>query len=276
MKRIILITVIICALLAVGIFVSWWLAFSIGLVILGTLGHVERIFKIKWSKKWTIFLLILFLLLSGAYITTSFTRSRHSEGQIVSLSKKESGLRKDLKQAENDLAVAKEHVASLIEKERELRQKLQEAEEVASITKEQIADLSEYGEVATYTFSGYQESGKFVSPTPVSNWAEGYLTVSNNNYLFKCSHDAIEYYKELINKYPKFPFPYLALSACLLNNRDPSWKQYAMKAQSILKKTTKVSLHCKAHDGWLEQVNKILDPNQLDTVFTKGKLHKSE
>lgn len=256
MKRIIaLIIVIVCALLAVGIFVSWWLAFSIGLTILGTLGHVERIFKIKWSKKWTIFLFVLFLLLSVAYITTNFTRS---------------------KQAENDLGVAKKQVASVIEKERELRQKLQQAEEVAATAKEQLADLSEYGEVATYTYSGYQQSGKFVLFTPVSKWAEGYLTVSNNNYLFKCSPDAIEYYEGLINKYPKFPFPYLALSGCLLGNRDPSWKQYAIKAQSIMRKTTKIPLHCKDHDRWLEQVNKILDPNQLDSVFIKGKIHKSE
>ena len=47
MKRLYLIIIILCILLAIGIFVEWWLAVSTGLLILGTLGHVERIFNVK-------------------------------------------------------------------------------------------------------------------------------------------------------------------------------------------------------------------------------------
>jgi len=162
-------------------------------------------------------------------------------------------------------------IANLIKKEQELHQQLKETEESAKAAKKQINDLSDYGEVATYDFKGYQESGITLSPfTPVSKWTNGYLTVSNNTYLFDCKPNAIKHYQEMIDKYPKFPFPYLALSGCLLKNQDPSWKKYATKAKSILEITTQIPLHCKAHDGWLTQVNKILDPNQIKDVYIHG------
>lgn len=123
---IILTIVIICALFALGIFVSWWVAFSIGLVILGTLGHVERIFNIKWSRKWSILFLLLFILFSAGNII----RSKHSEdaattykGQIADLTKKEDELRKELKQAKDDATIAKGQV----EKERLARIQLEKA-----------------------------------------------------------------------------------------------------------------------------------------------------
>ena len=122
-KRLFLIIVIICALLAVGIFVSWWLAFSIGLAILGILGHVERIYNIKWSRKWSIILLILFVLLSGANII----KSKLSEKQIADLSDKEGELSKELKQAKKDRAIVEGQISDLIDKDRNLGDELEQA-----------------------------------------------------------------------------------------------------------------------------------------------------
>jgi hypothetical protein len=131
--------------------------------------------------------------------------------------------------------------------------------------------------VATYNFGGYQQSGQWLSPfTPVSKWTNGYLTVRDGVYTFDCSQNSMDYYENIIKKCPKFPFPYLALSQCLLNRKDPSWKEYAAKAQSILNKTTEIPLHSQDHDGWLEQVNKILDPTQINSVLSPRKKHESE
>jgi hypothetical protein len=143
---VILSIVTICVFFALGIIVSWWL-FPIGLAILGTLPYFDRIFHITWSRKWSIFLLVVFLLFSGAYIMANFIKSGE--------------LRKDLEQEKNHNKIAKEEIANLIEKERDLRQKLKQAEDVATTAKGQVADLKEYGEVATYNFNGYQRSGKF-------------------------------------------------------------------------------------------------------------------
>lgn len=153
-------------------------------------------------------------------------------------------------------------------KDKMANEKVLNAENSALQAREQISSLTEYGEIATYTFKGLQQSGQFLSPfTPVSKWTEGYLNVENNQYYFSCTNDAIEHYNNLIDTFPRFPFPYLALSGCLRKNNDASWRDYAIKARSILEKTTMIPLHCKEHDGWLEQINKLLDPNKINEVL---------
>jgi hypothetical protein len=111
MKRYSIIPIIvgICVTFALGIFVSWWLAVPIGLFILGALGHVERIFNIKWSRKWSIFVLFLFILFSVGNIV----KSKHSEREIADLIKSEGDLRKELKQANNAATIFKGQIADL-------------------------------------------------------------------------------------------------------------------------------------------------------------------
>ncbi len=237
------------------LFVPWWLAILIGLFILGIPPYVERIFKNKSSRKLYILLFLLFVVFNVGNII----RTMNSETQT-------GRLRDDLDREKRN---NKEKIANLIDKESDLRQKLKQAEDTATTAKGQVADFTEYGEVASYNFDGYQKSGQFAFPsTPVSKWTEGYLTVRDRFYYFDCSQNSINHYESMIKKCPKFPFPYLALSQCLLNSKNPSWKEYAIKAQSILKKTTKIPLHSKDHDAWLMQVNKLLDPAQIDSVLS--------
>lgn len=110
MKRIIPIIVIIFVLFAIGIFVSWWLTFSIGLTILGTLGYFERIFKIKFSRKWIVSLLVIFLLFSGAYNVTNFIKSKHSESQIEDLTKKEGNAKRQIADLAGKVAKSQEEI----------------------------------------------------------------------------------------------------------------------------------------------------------------------
>jgi hypothetical protein len=255
-RLIILILFIICILVVLYLLFSWWIALTVGLLIIGTIGYLEKIFNIEIPKILRILLLSLFILLSVS--------------NLIYSKYKENSIRQELQNAKDATALYKGQISNIIENNSNLQKKLKEAQD-------NINALSEYGEVSTYTFYGDQQSGQWLSPfTPVSKWTEGYLTVTNNLYYFKRTPDAIRHYKDLIKKCPKFPFPYLALSQSLKNNGDPSWKQYAIKAQSIMRKTTKIPLHSKDHDGWLEQVNKILDPNQMNSVIIRGNIHKSE
>ncbi len=259
MKRLYLIIIVLSVLLAVTIFAKWWLAVSVGLLILGALPYVERILNVKWSKKWSILFFALFIFFSGWNII----RSCQTEGTIDTLKK--------------ETKTQEKQIANLTEENEGRRKEVEQAKNDAAAAKAELADLSEYGEVATYTFNGYQKSGQFLSPfTPVSKWTEGYLIIREKEYLFNCNQDSINYYKSLIKKYPKFPFPYIALSRCLLGEKDSSWRQCVIKAQSILRKTTKIPLHSKEHDLWLEQVNKMLDPTQLNSVLTPGKKKESD
>jgi len=256
----------------------------VGLVLLGAVGFVEKIFSVEFSKNLRILFITIFISFSVGNLFYSHYKENSvnlklqtGKEQIADLTKKEADLRQKLHQTEGDLGSAKGQIADLTEKNRHLQQDVKEAHDAAAAAKAETDALTEYGEVATYTFYGLQQSGQFLSPfTPVSKWTEGYLTVSNNKYLFKCTTDAIKHYKDLIIKCPKFPFPYLALSGCLLKHGDPSWRHYAIEAQTIMKQTTKTPLHSKDHDGWLAQVNKFLDPAQMNSVVVEEEIHKSE
>ncbi len=112
------------ALFAIGILVSWWVPISIVLVILGALGHVERIFNIKWSRKWSILFLSLFILFSAGNIIKSKTSedvATKAKGQIAGLTKDKDELREEVKQAKDDVTIAKGQV----EKERIARMELE-------------------------------------------------------------------------------------------------------------------------------------------------------
>jgi cell division protein FtsL len=252
----------ICFLFIVSFLLSRWIALTIGLIILGAFGYLEKIFNIEITRKVRITLLISFIILSACNIFYSYYKEYTTNQKV---------------QQANDVAEkAKQQVVDLSTKEQELRGKLSEAENSAKTAKKQINDFSDYGEVATYAFNGYQQSGIHLSPfTPVSKWTQGYLIVTDDNiYRFNCNADAIRHYQEIIDKYPKFPFPYIALSGCLLKNHDPTWRKYEIKAKSILEITTKIPLHCTVHDGWLEQVNKALDPKQISDVFISDGMQK--
>jgi hypothetical protein len=249
---------ILCVILVSCAYLSWSLPLAIGLLVLGGLGYVERILNLNFSRTWLLFLLVSFVtVFAGNYVYSLF---------------KEHSLNQRLETAEGTTTSAVRQIDTLERKQHDLTEKLRLAEEDAAQAKKQIADLSEYGDVATYDFYGYQQSGQFLSPfTPVAKWGEGYLTVRDGVYFFTCGPDSMAHYEDIIGKCPKFPFAYLAVSGCLLGKKDPSWKKYAEMAQEILQKTTKIPLHCQDHDGWLEQVNKILDPAQLDKVFVSEK-----
>jgi tetratricopeptide (TPR) repeat protein len=272
-KSLLIISIFFSLLFIFTFLLSKWTALTIGLLILGAIGYCEKIFDIEITKKIRITLLIIFITLSICNIFYSSFKEYNASQKIqqandaAEIAKKRAG---DLSEKQK---IAQIEIANLNKKDQELHQQLGEAEKSVKTAKKQINDLSDYGEVATYTFDGCQQSGQWLSPfTPVNKWAQGYLTVTDNKYPFKCNPDAMKYYQEIINKYPKFPFPYLALSGCLLKNQDPSWRKYAMKAKSILEITTKIPLHCNDHDRWLKQVNKILDPKQIKDVFTGGEV----
>ena len=268
-----LIISIISLLFIITLLLSRWTALTIGLLILGAVGYCEKIFNIEITKKIRITLLIIFLTLSIVNIFYAYFKEYNANQKIQQANDDAEMAKKQAVDLYKKEQRAQIQIANLIKKDQELNQQLGEAEKSAKTAKKQINDLSDYGEVATYNFDGLQKSGQWLSPfTPVNKWAQGYLTVTDNNYLFNCKPDAMKHYQEIINKYPKFPFPYLALSGCLLKNQDPSWKKYAMKAKSILEITTKIPLHSKDHDGWLKQVNKILDPTQIKDVYTHGEV----
>jgi hypothetical protein len=152
MKRhsIILIIAIVSALLALCVFVPWWLAFPLGLLILGTLAYVERIFEIKWPKK----LIILFFLLFIIFSSGNIIKSKRSEDaneitkqEISTLSKEKEDLRKDLKQAKENTEASKEQITDLKSELKESKAKLSDLKrktEPRSLLPDQKTKLTQF------------------------------------------------------------------------------------------------------------------------------------
>jgi hypothetical protein len=77
---IIVIVFVFCGLFTVSFIFSWWLGLSIGLIILGSLGFLEKIFKIKWGMSLTIIFLVLFVALSvGQAIYSQYKERQASD-----------------------------------------------------------------------------------------------------------------------------------------------------------------------------------------------------
>jgi hypothetical protein len=69
-------------------------------------------------------------------------------------------------------------------------------------------------------------------------------------------------YRQLIQKYPKFPFGYYFVALCLRDNRNEEWRSYAIKAVEILEQTVKLDGHNKNHDEVLARLNRWLGDNR--------------
>ena len=134
---------------------------------------------------------------------------------------------------------------------------------------EEVDALREYREVATYNLLGWKTpvSGmRMHFGTPVEGWTQGYLLEAdekkhywdNESLLWNCESSALNHYKNMVKKYPKYPFPYYPLAVCLWSQGDETWEQYARKGISILERTTKIAGHNHEHDYMLALLRSLL------------------
>ncbi len=127
--------------------------------------------------------------------------------------------------------------------------------------------FEEYGKYAMYDVMGYERSpgirainGIIVDQSPLEDWNKDFVRRSGDDFNCNCNvSSATKTCQTMISGYPLYPFPYYFLSICLKGKGDPSWREPALRAKSILDKTTKLPQHFKDHDLILEKVNKLLE-----------------
>lgn len=68
-------------------------------------------------------------------------------------------------------------------------------------------------------------------------------------------------YRQVIEKYPKFPFGYYFVVLCLKDKGNDEWKTYAKKAVEILEQTVKIDGHNKGNDEVLAKLKHWLSDN---------------
>jgi hypothetical protein len=138
-----------------------------------------------------------------------------------------------------------------------LKKDLSETDKRAQQAVEVIEAMRDYGEVATLNLIGKPyPDGDLVYTTPISKALEGSYKMEGTKVEF-CKDEASErIYRDVIAKFPRFPFAYHALAAALFAKGDPSWRDYARQCVSILEKTTQVSGHHPNHDQRLAELKK--------------------
>ncbi len=117
-----------------------------------------------------------------------------------------------------------------------------------------LKSLKTYNSVAKVNSAGMEEVGGSPLSGKYSRWYEGHLT---HDRKYRCYDIDLKYYKDYVEKFPEFPFPYVAIAACLKFKKKDEWIQYASEAKDILIVTTSIGGHSKCHDIALNQINEM-------------------
>ena len=242
----ILFLMIICGAFVLCVYIQWQLVLTVGLVILGSLGYLEKITKVELSQKIRVSLFILFVALSM--------------GQAIYSHLKEDNLNNKMNQANENTTNAKEQIQALVGSERELRERTRLAED-AALKAKQDADFLRYQDVALYNAIGNKSGAwngiPFVK-TPINDWSQHFITRDNGKIQFACNSDSIDACNSVIKKVPLYPFSYYFLAKCLKERQDPGWKGHALTAKQIFSKTVILPGHHTDHDLVSKGVAEIL------------------
>jgi hypothetical protein len=116
----------------------------------------------------------------------------------------------------------------------------------------------EYREIATLDYKGDKDLGGYSVPGPLSGWTKDYIISKDSVKQIRTDEVAIAHYKELSDKYPKYPFSYWALAQVYRIRGDIIWRNYAREAVNILRITTAIPGHSSNHDQILSSLNEML------------------
>jgi hypothetical protein len=100
----------------------------------------------------------------------------------------------------------------------------------------------------------FRESGSIRYDSPLSTALRDLYVSADSQMHFKLGQEFEPKYRAIINDFPRFPFAYFALAESLRLRGDPSWREYATKAMSILEKTTMIEGHNHSHDEALSKL----------------------
>jgi hypothetical protein len=133
-------------------------------------------------------------------------------------------------------------------------------------TKSKLSSITEYGEVAHLAFDGMYDMGGGVrgrgsSPATsvVHGWWGNYeIPAQDGCVSWRCDEEAVSYYKQVIEKQPRYPFPYWLVADCLIKQNHDSWKAFAESGIAILEQTTKVAGHEHTHDLALKELRELV------------------
>ncbi len=215
-------------------------------------------------------LLLIFILVSLALVYAfheNFLESREERGKAGEALQRALSAEDLVKKAEQELEKLKrsgeegrkevDRITSLV---KEAEGKLSAVE---TLTKEarQKADRLQYYDIALYNAIGNKSAKVAAIPlvaTPINDWSDEFVIRSKGKIGFDCSPEAVDACKAIIEKMPLYPFSYYFLARCLKEQKDPLWREYALKAQRILNETTAFPSHNGDHDVAFKEIGELL------------------
>jgi hypothetical protein len=119
-----------------------------------------------------------------------------------------------------------------------------------------ITALQYYSDVAQLGIDGTTGTAGvgLIETTPISVLMKKTLNKVDDRYEIKCDSESIAIFKEVITKFPRFPFSYYALAICYRSNSNKAWREYAMQSIDIFSNTTSLAGHHGAHDEALKNL----------------------
>jgi hypothetical protein len=214
--------------------------------------------------------LLIFILVSLTlvyFFHENFLESREERGKAVEALQRALSAEDIVKKAQQELEKLKlsgeegrkevDRITSLV---KEAEGKLSAVETLAKEAR-QKADRLQYYDIALYNAIGNKSAKVAAIPlvaTPINDWSEEFVIRSKGKIGFDCSPEAVDACKAIIEKMPLYPFSYYFLAKCLKEQKDPLWREYALKAQRILNETTTFPSHNGDHDVALKEIGELL------------------
>jgi transcriptional antiterminator Rof (Rho-off) len=215
-------------------------------------------------------LVIIFILLSVALVYLSHENLRESREERVKAGEalqRAPSAEDIVKRAQQELEKLRQsgeegrkevdRITSLV---KEAEGKLSAVETLAKEAR-QKADRSQYLDIALYNVIGNKSAKVAAIPlvaTPINDWSELFVIRNKGKIGFDCSPEAVDACKAVIEKMPLYPFSYYFLAKCFKEQKNPLWREYALKAQRILKETTAFPSHHGDHDLALKEIGELL------------------
>ncbi len=215
-------------------------------------------------------LLFIFILVSLAlvyFFHENSRQSREEQSRAGEALQRTISTEDSVKKAEQELEKLKgsgeegrkevDRIKSLV---KEAEGKLSAVETLAKEAR-QKADRLQYYDIALYNAIGNKSAKVANVPlvaTPINDWSEEFVIRSKGKIGFDCSPEAVDACKTVIEKMPLYPFSYYFLAKCLKEQKDPLWREYALKAQRIFNETTTFPSHNGDHDVGFKEIAELL------------------
>lgn len=221
--------------------------FLAALIIIGVIGYLEKILKFQLPRRYMIFLFLLFLLCSVAQLKLS-----SDSDEEMNL------LKTTIEKSDAELSRFRENTSTQDKKIVSLETDLEESKRNSSETKNRLSDTLTYSEVATWTLDGSKSLGGGVAvSSPVAGWFKDYIIKKGERIEWKCDSEATEYYKNMIKRYPTYPYPYYFLAFCLKNHGQKHWTDIAQQGAQICEKIVKIPNHEPGYERCLALLKEL-------------------